>query len=46
MPLTISTYYNEVHRITLTIDSGNQIPETVEGDNVRTIEYTLAQGAC
>ena len=46
MPLTISTYYNEVHRITLTIDSGNQIPETVEGDNVRTIEYTLAQGTC
>jgi hypothetical protein len=46
MPLTISTYYNELHTITLTIDSANQIPETVEGDNVRTIQYTLAQGSC
>jgi hypothetical protein len=46
MPLTISTYYNETHTITLTIDSANQIPETVEGDNVRTIQYTLAQGSC
>lgn len=46
MPLTISTWYNEVHRIVLTIDPSNQIPETNESDNVRTIEYTLAQGAC
>jgi uncharacterized protein YgiM (DUF1202 family) len=46
MPLTISTWYNETHTITLTIDPSNQIPETVEGDNVRTIQYTLAQGSC
>jgi subtilase family serine protease len=46
MPLTISTWYNEVHRIVLTIDPSNQIPESNESDNVRTIEYTLAQGAC
>lgn len=46
MPLTVSTWYNETHTITLTIDPSNQIPETVEGDNVRTIQYTLAQGPC
>jgi SH3-like domain-containing protein len=46
MPLTVSTWYNEVHRITLTIDPGFQIPETNEGNNVRVVEYTLAKGAC
>ncbi|MEP7290343.1 MAG: SH3 domain-containing protein [Chloroflexota bacterium] len=46
MPLTISTFYNEGHRITLVIDPGNQIPETVEGDNTRTIEYTPQKGSC
>lgn len=46
MPLTISTWYNEQHNLTLVIDPGNQIPETVEGDNVRTVTYTLAKGSC
>lgn len=46
MPLTISTWFNEGHTITLTIDQANQIPETVEGDNVQRIQYTLAQGSC
>lgn len=46
MPLTISTYYNELHRITLTIDSQGQIPESVEGDNTRVVEYTLQRGSC
>jgi hypothetical protein len=46
MPLTIATWYNEQHNITLVIDPGNQIPETVEGDNVRTISYTLQKGGC
>lgn len=46
MPLTISTWYGEVHRITLVIDPANQIPETVEGDNTRVIEYTLQKGPC
>ncbi|MCK6577923.1 MAG: SH3 domain-containing protein [Anaerolineae bacterium] len=46
MPLTISTWYNETHRITLTIDSGNAIPENNEGDNARTHEYTLQKGSC
>lgn len=46
MPLTISTWYEEVHRITLTIDPQDQIPETVPGDNGRVIEYVLAKGPC
>ncbi|MCC6803124.1 MAG: SH3 domain-containing protein [Anaerolineae bacterium] len=46
MPLTISTWYNEQHNITLVIDPGNQIPENNEGDNVRTVTYTLAKGGC
>lgn len=46
MPLTISTWHSEVHNLTLVIDPGNQIPETVEGDNTRTISYTLQKGSC
>lgn len=46
MPLTVSTWYNETHRITLIIDPSNAIPENNEGDNSRTIEYTLQKGSC
>ena len=46
MPLTISTYYNETHRIQLVIDPSNQNPETNPDDNSRTVEYTLQKGSC
>jgi hypothetical protein len=46
IPLTISTWYNEVHRITLVIDPGNVIAENNKGDNQRVVEYTLARGGC
>lgn len=46
MPLTISTWYNEQHTITLVIDPNNQIPESVENDNTRTITYTLQKASC
>lgn len=46
MPLTISTYFNEEHILTLTIDPQGQIPETTRADNVQTHRYTLAQGGC
>lgn len=46
IPLTVSVYYNELHRVTFTVDSGNQIAETTKADNVRVFEYTLAQGSC
>ncbi len=45
-PLTISTWYNEVHVITLTIDSSNQIFEFNENDNRQTVTYVLQKGAC
>ena len=44
--ITVSTWYNEQHNITLTIDPANQIPETNEGDNIRTVSYTLQKGGC
>lgn len=46
VPLTIGVYFNEAHRITITIDPSNQIPETNKGDNTRTIEFTLQKGGC
>ncbi|MBE2182005.1 MAG: SH3 domain-containing protein [Anaerolineae bacterium] len=46
MPLTISTYFNEEHILTLTIDPQGVIPETTRADNVQTHRYTLAQGGC
>jgi uncharacterized protein YraI len=46
MPLTVSTYYGETHRLTLTIDPANEVPETTDSDNVQTLDYNLQQGAC
>jgi len=45
-PLTIGTFFNEEHRIVVTIDSTNAVAETNENDNVLTTTYTLAQGSC
>jgi uncharacterized protein YgiM (DUF1202 family) len=44
--LTTGVFYNELHRLTAVIDPFNQILETTKADNVRTLEYTLQQGAC
>jgi len=46
MYLTISTFYSEAHTISVSLDSGAQVIETNEGDNVTTYGYNLAQGAC
>ncbi len=46
MPLTISTYYDELHRITLEIDPGHQVSETRDSDNSQTIDYVLQKGGC
>ena len=46
MPLTVSAWYNEVHKLTLTIDPSNMILESDEGDNVRNVKYTLQRGSC
>ncbi|MCK6579203.1 MAG: SH3 domain-containing protein [Anaerolineae bacterium] len=46
MPLTISTWYNEMHRITLTIDQENLIAESNPNDNAVSLEYFLDKGGC
>lgn len=46
IPLTVSAYYEEVHRIELTVDSTGAVPETNEGDNGFSIDYTLVKGGC
>jgi uncharacterized protein YraI len=46
MPLTVSTYFDEDHRLTLVIDPNNQIPETQDGDNRVELTYRLAKGGC
>ncbi|MFN8528472.1 MAG: CARDB domain-containing protein [Anaerolineae bacterium] len=46
MPITINTWYNEQHRITLVIDPQNQIPESNDGDNTQTVVYTLDKAGC
>ncbi|MDX2141058.1 MAG: SH3 domain-containing protein [Chloroflexota bacterium] len=46
MPLTVSTFYDETHRLTLVIDPTNSVPDINRGNNVRTIEYVLQKGAC
>jgi hypothetical protein len=46
MPLTISTWYDVQHTLTLVIDPNNQVPEGNKGDNTGTITYTLAKGSC
>ncbi|MBL8133967.1 MAG: SH3 domain-containing protein [Anaerolineae bacterium] len=46
MPLTISTWYNETHRITLTIDQENLIAESNPNDNAVSLEYFLDKGGC
>jgi len=46
MPITISTWYEEDHRLIMTVDPQNQIPETESGDNVREVTYRLLKGNC
>jgi hypothetical protein len=46
IPLTVSTFFNEEHRITITIDSANQIPETNKGDNSNSTTFVLQRAGC
>ncbi|MBZ0299074.1 MAG: SH3 domain-containing protein [Anaerolineae bacterium] len=46
MRLTVDTYFEETHRLTLVVDSLAQIPEINEGDNVAIRDYTLRKGDC
>ncbi|MEO8395005.1 MAG: CARDB domain-containing protein [Chloroflexota bacterium] len=46
IPLTIATSPNEARNMTLTIDPNNQIAETNESDNTRTLSYRLSSSFC
>ncbi len=44
--LTVSTYYNEQHRLEVIIDTLGQVPETNESNNTISFVYTLQRGTC
>jgi uncharacterized protein YraI len=46
IPLTVSTFTNEGHRINLVVDSLGQVPETNEFDNGASRDYTLQRASC
>ena len=46
IPLTVSTFYNENHRLLMTIDGSNQIFETNENDNTKDAIYLLNKASC
>lgn len=46
MRLTVSTFFNEGHRINIRIDSDNAVPETNEGDNNFSSDYVLQKANC
>lgn len=45
-PMTVSTFFNEPHRIRVTIDTGNNVIETDKTNNVLVTDYVLQQGGC
>jgi uncharacterized protein YgiM (DUF1202 family) len=46
IPLTISTYHSEQHKIIVIIDPNNAVAETNETDNRVELTYTLAKANC
>lgn len=46
IPITVTAYYNEAHRIELSLDPYNQVAETDKNDNSYSYEYTLGKGGC
>jgi hypothetical protein len=46
IPLTVSTYYNEQHRVILRINPNGAVPENNPNDNTREVTFTLQKGAC
>jgi hypothetical protein len=46
MNLTISTWYNEQHRLVVEIDAANVFGEANRGDNRREVIYTLDKANC
>ena len=46
IPITVTTFFNETHRMTFILDSQGTVPETNESDNATSVDYTLQQGSC
>ncbi len=46
MNLTVTTFYNEAHRLNITLDTANAVAESNEGNNAANRDYTLAQAGC
>ena len=46
IPFTVSTYFSEDHKIVITVDPDNRVPETNENDNTSSVTYTLATAGC
>lgn len=46
IPLTVSTFHSEEHRLLMTVDGNNAIFEFNEGDNVKEAIYFLQKGPC
>jgi hypothetical protein len=46
IPLTISTYYNEQHRLVAIVNPDNAVPETRSDDNRRELVYVLDKAGC
>ncbi len=46
IPLTVATWYNEDHRLVMTIDPDNAVFETTKADNVKVAIYNLPKAGC
>lgn len=46
IPITVSTFFEETHRLTITLDQRDDIPESNENDNIVTTDYVLQQAGC
>lgn len=46
IPLTVSTFYNENHRLLMIVDGSNLIFETNESDNIKEAIYLLNKAGC
>jgi hypothetical protein len=45
-PLTVTTFFDELHSAQVIIDPDNIIPESNESNNVSDVVYTLQKGGC
>ncbi|MBZ0291977.1 MAG: hypothetical protein K8L99_05345, partial [Anaerolineae bacterium] len=46
IPITVDTFFAEQHRITVVVDSLNQVVETNDANNFGAVEYRLRKGSC